>query len=231
VSEVSVGTAASGFYGKLPARGDFVRRGLPDSFVNPWDAWLQTVIACGRAEFSDTWLDSYLTAPIWRFFINGGVLDNDAWLGVIMPSVDNVNRYFPLSLAARANGIDAVSAMSEHGAWFDQAETIVLKALDEDVLSIDEFGGLLDALPPLVGGDVPPPAQAEWSIEGAADLTFSRTITDDQLPGALARELLRQVSPATVAFWTVDDAFRRFHVIDGISQEPNAYQWIFGCRP
>ena len=34
-----------GFYGKMPSRGDFVRRGLPDSFVDPWDAWLQDMMA------------------------------------------------------------------------------------------------------------------------------------------------------------------------------------------
>ncbi|MWW07815.1 TagF domain-containing protein, partial [Pseudomonas aeruginosa] len=25
-----------GFYGKLAGRGDFVRRGLPNTFVEPW---------------------------------------------------------------------------------------------------------------------------------------------------------------------------------------------------
>ena len=30
-------SAAPGFYGKLPARGDFVRRRLPSAFVAPWD--------------------------------------------------------------------------------------------------------------------------------------------------------------------------------------------------
>ena len=38
----------AGFYGKLPARGDFVRAGLPRDFIDPWDAWLQSVIAGSR---------------------------------------------------------------------------------------------------------------------------------------------------------------------------------------
>ena len=29
-----------GFYGKLPARGDFVRAALPRDFTDRWDAWL-----------------------------------------------------------------------------------------------------------------------------------------------------------------------------------------------
>ena len=37
-----------GFFGKLPARGDFVRAGLPRDFVDPWDAWLQRVLAGSR---------------------------------------------------------------------------------------------------------------------------------------------------------------------------------------
>ena len=43
------GVALSGFWGKLPARGDFVRAGLPRSFVEPWDAWLQSALQVPQA--------------------------------------------------------------------------------------------------------------------------------------------------------------------------------------
>ena len=35
----------AGFFGKLPATGDFVCRGLPDAFRKPWDSWLTRYIA------------------------------------------------------------------------------------------------------------------------------------------------------------------------------------------
>ena len=37
--------AIGGIYGKLPAFGDFVRRGLPSAFVRPWDEWLSNSIS------------------------------------------------------------------------------------------------------------------------------------------------------------------------------------------
>ncbi len=37
-----------GFFGKLPARGDFVRQGLPRSFTDTWDAWVAGALAGSR---------------------------------------------------------------------------------------------------------------------------------------------------------------------------------------
>ena len=33
--------ARAGLFGKLPARGDFVRENLPRDFTDSWDAWWQ----------------------------------------------------------------------------------------------------------------------------------------------------------------------------------------------
>ena len=64
-----------GFFGKLPAVGDFVRRRVDDAVVDTWDAWLQGAMASSRDALGDRWLDLYLTAPMWRFFASPGVLD------------------------------------------------------------------------------------------------------------------------------------------------------------
>ena len=61
------GDVTAGFYGKLPARGDFVRAGLPRDFTDPWDDWLQSVIAGSRSLMGDAWLPAFLEAPVWRF--------------------------------------------------------------------------------------------------------------------------------------------------------------------
>ena len=34
----------TGWYGKLPASGDFATRRLPPSFIEPWDAWLNAML-------------------------------------------------------------------------------------------------------------------------------------------------------------------------------------------
>ena len=60
----------AGFFGKVPARGDFVRRTLPAAFVTPWDQWLQAGIAGSKEVLGDAWLEVYLTSPVWRFALS-----------------------------------------------------------------------------------------------------------------------------------------------------------------
>ena len=87
-------------YGKLPARGDFVRAGLPRDFTDPWDDWLQSVIAGSRALMGEAWLPAFLEAPVWRFALPAGMCGAQAVLGLMLPSVDRAGRYFPLTFAA-----------------------------------------------------------------------------------------------------------------------------------
>ena len=94
------GAVAVGFYGKLPARGDFVRVGLPRDFIDPWDDWLQAVIAGSRSLMGDAWLPAFLEAPVWRFALPPGMCGGQAALGLMLPSVDQAGRYFPLTFAA-----------------------------------------------------------------------------------------------------------------------------------
>ena len=67
------GDIVTGFYGKLPARGDFVRAGLPRSFTDPWDDWLRVAIAGSRTKMGDDWLPAYLESPVWRFCLPPGL--------------------------------------------------------------------------------------------------------------------------------------------------------------
>ena len=64
---------STGFYGKLPARGDFVRAGLPRDFTDPWDDWLQSVMAGSRSLMGEAWLPAFLEAPVWRFALPPGM--------------------------------------------------------------------------------------------------------------------------------------------------------------
>ena len=92
-----------GFYGKLPMVGDFVSRRLPNDFISSWDSWLQSAIAASREELGDDWLKNYLTSPIWRFLLSPGLCGNQAVAGIMMPSVDRVGRYYPLTVAVQIN--------------------------------------------------------------------------------------------------------------------------------
>jgi type VI secretion system protein ImpM len=96
---LSSATGPAGWYGKIPALGDFASRRLPNEFTQRWDTWLARAIETSQASLGSAWLDTYLSGPLWRFALSPGVIDARWWFGVLMPSVDRVGRYFPLTVA------------------------------------------------------------------------------------------------------------------------------------
>ena len=141
-----------GFFGKALTHGDFLSRRLPRPFISAWDSWLQAALAESREKMGDYWLDAYLTSPIWRFALSPGACGPDAWAGVLMPSVDNVGRYFPLTLAARVHHPGRLPSLFSTGSeWFDKLELLALSALDDD-FNLEAFDHELQteslALPP-----------------------------------------------------------------------------------
>lgn len=123
---------SAGFYGKLVSRGDFIRRDLPSGFIEPWDAWLAAGIAASQQELGPAWLDAYLVSPLWRFALAPGLVGSEAVTGVMMPSVDRVGRYFPLTIACPLDAdADLGSLLGGPDAWYEQAEAALLATLEE----------------------------------------------------------------------------------------------------
>ena len=189
-------TAAPGLYGKLPARGDFVSRRLETDFVAAWDAWLQRVIAESKAALGERWLESFLSAPVWRFVVPAGVFSKSGWAGVMVPSVDRVGRYFPLTLAApvRQESIDVPSTLLKALAWLEALERFALEALSPE-LDFDRFDAALvelgmpaeiavvatasdDTVP--LGGQTP--RFEVWPLAEAADAALEQLVQQRSLP-------------------------------------------------
>jgi type VI secretion system protein ImpM len=125
VSESTSLTA--GWYGKLPTLGDFASRRLPHHFISAWDAWLQTAISASRDQLGENWLNVYLTSPMWRFALMQGACTPEAWAGVMLPSVDKVGRYFPLTVAMQ---LDPRTAVFSAETWYGALEEIAFSTLD-----------------------------------------------------------------------------------------------------
>ena len=83
----------------------------------------------------------YLTSPVWRFAIAEGVCGSGAYAGVMVPSVDRVGRYFPLTLAVQLNTEDCLLELASEAArnWFDAAEALLLSALEAHDLDLTWF--------------------------------------------------------------------------------------------
>jgi len=86
-----------GWYGKLPASGDFVHRGLDRNLVQWWDRWLQRGVADVLRVSRDSEA-AYLRAPFWNFVLPAGLGTSLVQLGCVGPGRDRVGRCFPLVL-------------------------------------------------------------------------------------------------------------------------------------
>ena len=111
-----------GLYGKLPVRGDFVRRGLPADLVAAWDHWAAAGIQqareqLGEAEFAQAW-DAM---PPWSFALPAATCGAGPVAGVMAPSRDAVGRRFPLLIAA--------PLASPAPAWFTAVEQMAAEAV------------------------------------------------------------------------------------------------------
>jgi type VI secretion system protein ImpM len=137
-------TNSPGLYGKLPVLGDFVTRRLPARFVDTWDNWLQNALSASRQQLGSGWLDIYLTSPIWRFTLSPGICGPTVWAGVLMPSVDKVGRYFPLTLAVSidASQVLPTDLFLNGTGWFERLEQLALSALKDD-FEFTEFDRIL----------------------------------------------------------------------------------------
>jgi type VI secretion system protein ImpM len=166
-----------GFFGKIPATGDFVSRGLSPGFVREWDRWLVRTLGPDFAILPEQ-------APGIRFVL--GRPPGPA-AGVIVASSDRHGRAFPLTVVA-AIGSDALCG-PEAVPWFDAIEDAALAARDGR-LDAEALGGELAGIgPPAVpvSGGIEP-GMALW-IAGS-DIAVA--------PPDRAGEALRQLLAARV---------------------------------
>ena len=118
-----------GFFGKLPAHGDFVRSQLPEPVVEALDLWCRACLTASRAALGEGWTEAWMSAPIWQFLLPPGACGPTALLGVWLPSVDRAGRHYPFLLCALAA---TEAALRSGAAWLDLAEAEGLAGVVED---------------------------------------------------------------------------------------------------
>ena len=125
-----------GFYGKMPATGDFVTRRLTGDFVRAWDRWLAQHIVplLGR--------EAWPQETALRFLAGPGSFGASA--GILLQSADRIGRRFPLSVVARLAGAPLKLAYCDD--WFNGIESAAFAA-QRGELTPDELDAALTVLP------------------------------------------------------------------------------------
>ena len=217
---------APGWYGKISTLGDFAQRRLPAEFVQAGDAWLSRAMLASRHQLGERWLDGYLTSPVMRFAWAPGVLDASWWFGVLMPSCDNVGRYFPLLIAkARTRPpLDRI-ALDHLELWFEHLAEAATHTLGERS-TIEAFEQALGDAPPWPSpsafaalSTVAPPATV-----GGVSYAFGHRVSMGQWLHAVALDELRARLDGCSIWWRQGDATRdtEAEVVHGLP-EPAAF--------
>ncbi|CAN5907729.1 hypothetical protein BH11PSE8_BH11PSE8_34110 [soil metagenome] len=132
-----VAPLAAGWLGKLPSTGDFASRRLDPVQVESLDRWLSSLMLALKEREPDRWLDAYLASPSWRFLWMPQAMASPwrgrAWIGVVIPSVDRVGRYFPLALIQPLDALPRTAAEIESAwRWLQRVDEAAADALDGD---------------------------------------------------------------------------------------------------
>jgi type VI secretion system protein ImpM len=107
-----------GFFGKIPATGDFVSWNLPRVFTDRWDRWMSM-------ELRDRPDEGELDTRIWRFAIQAGIFGDQPCAGAWRMSQDRVGRRYPFAVVA----IGMTPAAEDP--WFDAVAQLIDSAVEE----------------------------------------------------------------------------------------------------
>jgi type VI secretion system ImpM family protein len=157
-------------FGKLPALGDFLSRGLDFDLRDAIDHWLSSEMETARARFGAGFDARYFTAPAWCF------VDCDPaglWSGgALCASVDAAGRLFPIMAGAPANDVDEAVALA--GGMLELLYAALAQSWSADRLH-DE---------PLAPAGLPwQPSAAGWAVIGEGGPPV-------QLPGRFPRRIV-----------------------------------------
>ena len=223
---------APGWYGKISSLGDFAQRRLPAEFVQASDAWLSRAMLACRQQLGECWLDGYLTSPVMRFAWAPGVVGSNWWFGVLMPSCDNVGRYFPLLIAQRRTRppLDRI-ALNHLELWFEHLASAATHTLGARA-TLDGFEQALSEAPPWPSSSalaalstVAPPA-----TRGGASYAFGHRVSLGQWLHAVALDELRARFAGCSIWWRQGDSTRdtEAEVVQGLPEPAAFAQMLVG---
>ena len=96
-------------------------------------------MAASREALGDRWLDVYLTSPAWRFTGEAGACGPVPVVGLMVPSVDRVGRYFPLTIVAELPSDASLLGVTALAPFFETAERLMIETLESEYVDFESF--------------------------------------------------------------------------------------------
>jgi type VI secretion system protein ImpM len=186
-------------FGKLPAHGDFVSRGLDGAGRQAWDVAASRLLDTAQSRLGPDFAEAHGQAPPWRFVCGPGPLGPDWRAGTLAPSVDSAGRRFILAL-----GWDGLALTEAHR--LASASGQALEALAYDAIGLaltaDQVLARLGELAESEDGEAAPAPLAEdgawWTLDVSGAVALARG-------GAEPPADLLILSWSDTAVWRADD--------------------------
>lgn len=191
-------------FGKIPARADFITRGLPPPTRRVWDDWVQSGMGACQRIYGEGWQKIYAQSPIWHVYLSAQVSGAAGLIGIMLPGYDSVGRGYPLLLGAELpQAVDPLSLIGGAGRWFAAIEALALDALDPQ-FDPEELGRRV--LPRWQSMELPDAEQgaAVMSKRDTEGLAVPLPMASAAAP--LARRLCGADAARNCIFWTVGTA-------------------------
>ena len=145
MSEPAVDAWTPFLFGKLPAHGDFVCRGLAPAAQAAWDEWAQASLRSSREALNEAFEEAHDFAPS-ILFICAPTPRAEGWCcGAIAASIDSVGRRFVVVVGLQ--GLSSSEALLLGAGIAELAESAIRAALVER-LTADATVALMQDLSP-----------------------------------------------------------------------------------
>ena len=214
-----------GLYGKLPAVGDFVRRGLSAQVAGSLQDWLQRELGGLAGGDADTRDQAMIDAPSWRFTLSAGVLAESAMAGILTPSRDRVGRIYPCIALVQLNDQDAQAAAA-CSVWFEALDRIVENGVARGA-GVDEVFEALQALGPPAA-----PEQVHMNARSVPNGIFVEAEDEAFLPGLAVKALnhMLPMAPKSSLWWRRGQGGVRMLLVHGLPVDA-AFHTLFVSDP
>ncbi|MDR2030969.1 MAG: type VI secretion system-associated protein TagF [Azoarcus sp.] len=122
-----------GWFGKLPAVGDFAGKGIPQSMKETVHTWMSSGMAALVRTWPEEWRDAYFVSPVWHFVVNANIWDKFALTGCIAPSIDRVGRCSPLIVLRSFDKAEVRRVLPPESRWLYRVDAAIRRIIGECV--------------------------------------------------------------------------------------------------
>lgn len=165
-----------GWFGKLPAVGDFAGRGLSVTLRESVGGWCEDGMKALVDRGGVDWREAYLVSPVWHFVMNAGIWHDGALTGCFAPSIDRIGRCSPLIVLRSFDPARIADVLPPASDWLYEVDRLIRRVVG-DGLPVD---AVLPALESATDAD----RQAGVGAEGTGGILADLGIEAAPLSGA-----------------------------------------------